>query len=526
MHRLRSTGRAASAAAGLVLGALCLASSPAHADDYVLAASKAHKLQVIADGGAAWCAPALRLRLVLDSDSPESGNVASQIDMLNRLKTPITTDCKQAASAVATVIDHGKAAGTFAAAATGGWVFAAAPADQKVEVTPPPTPAAPPPAALPRDRNYYGALLRYLRDNPALVQDDGTLRLWAAYRYEREYAPIQNQEFKLQPLLQRAKADLAETIAQGDADRVTVVIDTQFGSYDFSRHVFPVTFNVTQLNLNRPCCFQSGAPQILFVIVDDLDAVTGIPMDAAAAQAFTERRTHYGYTNRSIALALTVKLDHAGFKGDGGGDAAAIGSVDSATFFSDNALNEPIFHVGADDFAKWREAKAAEKAAAAAAAAEREAELRRQQMQAMRTQYIQQMTGAPASVKLANFIGDGQLNLFSRLDNLRAARASALVTGKPVGVSMLVQAGSGGRSAVAATWPGGLLVTVADGQPDLKSSDWYLVRGLLSVPDGDSMPPAQLMAQTVYACAQPKCAEAEDAAAIVDRKLAAIQGAQ
>lgn len=557
--------RRAMAIALAALGAVGVTASSAAADEYVLAASKTHKLQIIAEGGTAWCTPNLRLRMALETDSPDVGAPASQIEIMNRLKTPITNDCKTAISADLTVIDPGKAASAYKATAVNGWTFAAvapaplaatpkpddakpaaiaeskplaAPLPQQPAPQQPapqqPTPVAPSPALAPvpvlaasppPTITYFGALVRWLRDNPSLAQDDATLRLWAFHRFSDEYSKVQYQEFKLQPLLQKAQLDLAETMARAEDDQVVVVVATQFGSYDFNGQRFPIAMNASEMSYSKPCCFNAtNIPSTFSIKLPDVDIISGLPMDAATAQAFTERRTRYGSVNRSISIALTVTLDHASFKSDGWGHTVAVGTLNGAAFYSDNQLAEPLYRVEASQFATWREAREAEKATAAKAAAERALELRRQQFQARREQNIRSLASASASVKLANFVSDGELNFYTRLSNLRSARAAALVSGKAEPVIMVVQAESSGRTKVDTTWPGKLEVTVADGQPELKSSEWYLIRGLLTVPDGNSLPAAQLMPQQIYACTQPKCAEATDAATIVDRKLAAFQG--
>jgi hypothetical protein len=377
---------------------------------------------------------------------------------------------------------------------------------------------APQPLPLPRDLNYWSALLRAVRDTPALQQDNGTLRLWALYRYEREYRQVQNQEFNLQPLLERAKVDLTETLARADTDHVTVVIDTRFGSYDFDAQRFPVSIGA-QISTSRPCCVQGGPPSGFTIKLSDADAITGLPMPSEEARAFTERRTRYGNINRNISIAVSVKLDPPGFQNSGWGDSAANGAVDSVAFYADDQLNELLARVGPEEFAKWRAAKTAEQAAAAKDQAERAAEMRRQQQVAQRDQSISMLSRAAMSVKLANFISDTEVNYFEHLSNLRDARAAALISGNAVPVAMLVQADSSGRKQVATSWPGNLEVTLTDGQPEMRSSGWYLIRGLLNVPDDGKLSPAQLMAQQVYGCTQPKCAEATDPKTIVDRKL-------
>lgn len=132
--------------AGLLALGMFGAADAAQADEYVLATSKTHKLQVVAEGGSAWCAQTLRLRLVLEPDSPDIGNSSSQIDMMNRLKTPIGNDCKTALSAKLSVVEPGPKEMAYEASAAGGWAFTAV---QKVSPPPVPALASPPPVVKP-----------------------------------------------------------------------------------------------------------------------------------------------------------------------------------------------------------------------------------------------------------------------------------------------------------------------------------------------------------------------------------------
>lgn len=567
----RKTSQVAFAAL-VVAGAVGM-SAPAMADDYVLAASKAHKLQVIADGGAAsWCGQTLKLRMILEADSPDVGNPAAQLEVMNRLKTPITTDCKAASSADLTVTDPGKPNTSYRATALGGWVFApvavapvaVAPAAPAAPIalapalapapapTPAPAPApeaavpasaesvasasapaaqalAPPPKVTvkPQDMDYWTGLLRWVHDNPGLEQDDKVLRLWAFHRYPNEYRSVSNQEFKLQALVQRAKEDLTTSLTQQSLDLVTVAVQTRFGSYDFTNQRFPLSLDdVQNISYSRPCCSFEKAPSTFVVQLEGLSNLIGLPMPPAVAQSFTERRTRWGNVDRSLYLAVTVKLNEGGFQTDRWETATAVGTINSVTIYGDEKMTEALLHLSAEDFAKWQEIRDAEAAAAAKAAAEQRAEQQRRQLLAQREQSISVLSSSSSSLRLANFITPGQINYRLTLDNLRGARAAALINGKAVPVSMLFQADGSGRNDVPTKWPGLLKVTVPAGQPELASSGWYLVYGQLSVPDGTGLPAAQLMAEQVYACTMTKCADAAIPEAVVDRKLAIQGGAQ
>lgn len=376
---------------------------------------------------------------------------------------------------------------------------------------------------LPRDVDYASAMLRMVKDKLSLAQNDDFLRCWAEYRFEKEFSRFRRQEFKLQPVLKKAQEDLAAALAGNDGQHITVVITANFDRYDFKTQQFPISLKAEKITLRKNCHARSDVvPNAFMVKVPDLDAITGLPMEKDAAQAFVAKRTRYGSVNRRISIAMMIKVDRGGFVEGAWGQMETSGTIENVAIFADSDAKQPLYRMASAQLERRRSARAAEKAALAEAEERRKAEQRRRLMLAQRDRYIQALSSAPASVKLANWISDGQIDIYTRLNNLRTARAAALVSGKPVDVSMLIQVDDGGRNNVGTKWPGMLKVTVGDGQPDLRDSGWYLVQGLLTVPEGNSVPPAQLLASKVFNCAEPKCADATDPETIVDRKLASL----
>lgn len=525
-------GRVLWVAAGIVT----TLATPALADETVLAASKTRKLQVLAEGGSAWCKPMVRLRMVLEPDSPDLGNPAAQVEIMNRLKTPLTTDCKTVKGALLTVFEHDKPTGTYQADADAGWIFAAVPnAAPVVAQSPPPAaPAAitaPPrtqPTVPPRDVNYAAAMIQLVKHNPALIQDDGFIRCWAASHFERDYNQFRQQEFRLKQILQQAQADLETAVAQSDGEHMTVLVNASFDSYDFNRQAFPISLRDDNLKFSPRChnIDSRSLPDMAILKISNLDDISGLPMGSDDARAFADRRTRYGSINRQVAIALTVKLDPSGFAKGSWGEVAAGGTVESAVFYADFTATQPIYSLSSEDLERMREERAVEKAAQAKAEEDRQAERRRQQMAAQRMRDIQALANASTSVKLANWILPDMVSLTTDLDDLRSARARSLQLSAPTRVAMLVQTKGDGRSNVATTWPGKLEITVDEGQPDLSSSRWYLVFGRLSASADDPLGPSRLQAQRVYACAQPECADATDPTTIVDSKLAGSSQAQ
>jgi len=197
---------------------------------------------------------------------------------------------------------------------------------------------------------------------------------------------------------------------------------------------------------------------------------------------FAEKRTQYGRVNRVMSIAVSVKLDSAGLVKDSLGVIAAFGTLETASFLSDKEDRGILYQISQSELQKMHETKVAEKALAAKEEADQQAVIYRQQAMARRDQDIMVLSQATSSVKLANAISDGQINYRHNLNNLRFARVDAILKKQPVNVSMLVQMDASGRNEVATEWPGHLKVSVPGNLPELKSSSWYLVRGLLSVP--------------------------------------------
>jgi hypothetical protein len=165
-------------------------------------------------------------------------------------------------------------------------------------------------------------------------------------------------------------------------------------------------------------------------------------------------------------------------------------------------------------------ARQAPQAAAAPQAAEPAPALEDPATAAARTATLQAVAGEPASVRLRNFIAAPAALADRKLDNIRDARAHALLSGQPVPVTLLIQAGGDGTREISTRWPGYATVTVSNGLPALKSNDWYLLQGSLRVPPGDDVPAAIVQARQIYACARSACADAAEPGAVARRQAA------
>jgi hypothetical protein len=573
----------------------CLTVGPANADTSVIAVSKSQHARVLAQGSPNWCSSSLHLSLELDPDSPDRGDAPAQARLLSRLRRPIQTDCPAARQAVATV--SGEPSTTFVARAEGGWNFAilqtsppAATADKSPPAanpgrnaapfpaphdastttaasdvtappsfpTPEPAPLAthasphpsdsagieagaheqlstPAPFVLPRDLNYPSFVVALAQRNPAVLSNPETIRYWAAYRFRRDFERLANQEFELQPLLDQARRDLQQTIAATPTGRVYVTLSTQFGTYDFQRHSFPIPIGGSRLTFGMdPCCQPGDAlPRSVQLDLEALDAIDSLPMGEAEAQRFAASRTRYGSIDRRIVLLLTLQLNDAGVGPLLDGQSSAAGAVQGADVLAGHNLETIVHQFPASELAELRAASARAKADAERVVRERQAaqqkEAERQQAEQERQQLLSQREGLtaslaslPPSARLRAFMTPGPNVDGRRLDNLREARADSLITRQGWNVVMLVQADGDGRSAVPTSWPKHLAVSAPTGQPALASSHWYLVAGKLAVPSGEDIPAAQLQATLIFACTRAACSDAAEPDAIVERKIASL----
>ena len=252
-----------------------------------------------------------------------------------------------------------------------------------------PAPDVPPRPVKPRDVWYPSALLQVVHDNVALAKDDAVIRWWAAYRFEKEFRLFTGQEFKLQPVLERARKDLLESLVQANTREVTILVSAQIGTYDFKAQRFPISLDLSQgagnaldqksnsfhMDAISCCAVPPPAATGITLKVDDLDSIFALPMDSGSAQDFVEKRTGIGGSvNRSVVIVLTVKLDGVGFKSRFNSGAAGTGVLESAAFFPDQQLARPLYVLAEPDLDRMRAAKAAAKAAQMAAQAKAEEE--------------------------------------------------------------------------------------------------------------------------------------------------------
>jgi hypothetical protein len=509
----------------------------AWAADTVLATSASHGASVSVGGGAAWCAPSIDLHMQLRPDSPDIASAAAQAVLLRRLGPLIARSCPQAREARAIVTTGTKVLGRFRGDAATGWAFAGIPdrtaqtVDRQTPAVPDIAPSEAPPAALPAERDYASLLLAFLHQTPALQNDPQILSYWAALKHAAAWQRARGQEFRQQPLLETARAELAERLAATTPRTVTLGLPVQFGAYDFTAHQFPFTTAFNQLSVWRPCCgFGDPLPAGFAVKLGDAEALNGLPMAPDMAQRFLEARTNrFGGVDRQLLLVMTVALTPEGFAAEGGTQ-VATGTLQQVVVMSAGATPAEILRLDSAQLAARRQASAAQAAALQDAAArkaaalqqasrDQQAALQRAMLAAQRDAMLSQLRAAPLSVRLANFTADPSVNTYARLDDLRDARTQAVLSGRPANVVLLIQAGGSGRHDVATTWPGSLQLDLPASLPPVSGGSWYLVRGALAVPPGNDAPPARLAVREIAACAQENCADLADPVAILRRKL-------
>jgi len=509
----------------------------ARATDVVLATSAAQGATISVGGGAAWYAPSIELHMELRPDSRDIASASAQALLLRRIGPLIARSCPQARAARAIVTAGTEVLGRFRGDAASGWVFAGT-ADPTARTVDRPAAAAPDiaqsaalPAALPTERNYASMLLAFLHQTPALQNDPQVLSYWAAQKHAAAWQQARGQEFRLQPLLETARAELAGRLAATRRREVTLGVPVQFGAYDFAAHQFPFTTPFDQLSVGRPCCaFGDPLPAAFAVKLGDAAALNGLPMAPDMAQRFLEARTNrYGAVDRQLLLVMTIALTPEGFAAEGGTQ-VATGTLQQVVVMSAGVMPAEILRLNAAQLAARRQASVARAAAVQDAAAreaaaqerasrDQQAAQQRRMLAGQRDAMLSQLRAAPLSVRLANFSADPSVNAYARLDDLRDARTEAVLSGRPANVTLLIQAGGSGRRDVATAWPGSLQLDLPTSLPAVSGGAWYLVRGALAVPPGNDAPPARLAVREIAACAQDDCADLADPLAILRRKL-------
>jgi len=518
--------------------AMTIASTAQAQDDFVLAKSAARKLSVVALGGSAWCNADLRLNMVLAPDSPDAANTAQLVHVMNKLKTPITAECRKAQSAEIKIIHMSKNLGTYTATATGGWQFSGTQNIAQPATNPQTNPqdSLTPQSLLkesepqsswvfPEETGYSSALLQYLKMNPEGLRDQVTLRWWASHRQPKEYNRVDSQEFQLQSLIDRTSPSLIEAVSTSENGIITITMNVRFEPYNFADSSFSIPISRGSLLLSRGCCTRGDGGISQFVVnIDGMEDLGRLPMDQERAKNFAAKRTSsWGSINRDLILAIKVRVSDDGFTAKEYGNSIGLsGKIESAAFFeSPESLTKPIYVVTSEGLRTSREKRESAKAEADRIIEERKMELQRKQLLAQRDELVQRVSGQPMEIKLKNLGTPNTPEIFSDgLDNLYTMRKRAIVSGKAIDSTMLIQADGSGNTDVATEWPGHMLVTINPSAENLSSSKWYIVNGTFAIPREDSSENATFFAKSVYACEKKLCEEVNGAEAmIVDNKL-------
>lgn len=504
------------------------------------------------DASDQWCRETASLSLLLKDNSPLLSSGLS--DFVKRVGATLAAKCpeaKRARIAVYRNSDRKLVAGPYTITAADNWVSPqnlglaeeptklapapaptptptpAEPAAAAVQPAPPaappqvaagpiaPPPAPPPPATyVPAEFTPFDTVfLTKVAKTPALLSDDFALRYWADLRFPNEYRPVQNQEFKVRAVLDKARADLQDQAARVASGRATLLINAQLGAYDFQHSSFPIGGLGNLVNYGKTAwpVLTSVGNAVQFD-VPQLPALTTLPMDPKEAEAYLARHTRYGAIDRSVLLAVAISYQPGSETLEYGTTTKIKAQIETA-WVLDN--KQPIYTFGAAQMADLQRDLEA-----------KQREAKRAILAQQRDQNVAYLSRLPADVRLANFLSDSpNVEASSRLDNLASARGRALASQRPVIVRMLVQAGSSGNDHVDTRWPGHLRLTVAQGGPALERGNWYLVEGALSLEGpAEDLKPAELSVKTVFACKQDLCADAQDPGVIVDHKLAVAGG--
>ncbi|OUJ04626.1 DUF4852 domain-containing protein [Acetobacter cibinongensis] len=527
-----------------------LAFKTAAAETATFAHSRHHNVEIdFADPAARCAATDLHLKMAITPESHDIGAVEQQIHLANALGRKLATDhqCAAVQSVDIAVIQNGSEARHLQATKGTNWQFAEVAASQPAPqpqpspplppvpdalgaaaVTAPPAPAAdapaptavpaqaqdaapaappPPPVVLPE--GYMGLLALLVRHNPALLDNENIQACWARHAFQRDFFAAQGNEFRKHEVENRARTDLAQISQQIPAGTLQANLAVRLGEYDFKQSSFPVALNGNVLTLSSTCDMSdTTVPGQVGLKLGETAPTFRLPMPAAEAEQFLKQRTRFGFINREMMAILTFHVEDSqlGKMTDSTPQPVALTHV---KIYSDTDKTSLLADIGPDALENMRKAQDAAKAAQQAKeAAQQQAENRRRM--------AERVQNASRSEKLAMWVGQNTRGFNAPdLNTIRNVRARAMMQGAPVDAILLVQADGSGRAQVPTKWPGKLNLTTPKDQPALSSGTWYLVQGPVSVPEKGDFPAAEMTVQTLHACQQDQCKDAEDPQALL-----------
>lgn len=543
------------------------------APEDVLAKSSSRRISVL-QGGAAWCKPALALRMMVEPESPDStASPASLIPLMNKLRGPIAARCPAADTAFITVVQNNLVTGQFRADKAHDWSFVAVgalintPPAASLDELPPGPAAAPatapsptqshtslPASAVPSTaalssipvapstpapapsaetatgtplplEGYSGLMLRLMHDDPSLLQDDGVQRWWASTHDRQAFQNNRGDDFAMHALLQRAVDDMKTQIATHELSRLLVINTMQLRDYDFTSHSFPVDGMGADISLSNPaCCFSGKLPFRIPVHVAGLDLVRSVPMsDDRAHDLIENRKTRWG-SNREVFIEYVIKLDDGAMRLVDY-QKAYYGRLVGATIYGDRDRKEVLAVIDETSIAHKLQAQ---EDAVRASTRQRIEEQNRQRLAAIaqqRQSYVQMAHGWSPALRIAALLPSSDLYGSSQLDAIRRLRAASVLKGSSVPGILLFQTAAGGTDAVATRWPGKLVVNAASSTGPLERGRWYVAKGQLNAPVGPELKDATFTITESYACRQDQCMEANDVDALINRKITTLPGA-
>lgn len=543
------------------------------APEDVLARSSSRRISVL-QGGAAWCKPALALRMVVEPGSPDSAaSPATLIPLMDKLRGPIAARCPVAETALLTLLQNHLVSGRFQADKAHDWSFAAAavptntplaasldelpPAPASALIATPSTtqspisvpatavpapvpksssPAAPPPPVpapsaaaitgtiLPLD-GYGGLMLRLMHDDPSLLEDDGVQRWWASTHDRQAFQSNRSDDFAMHALLQHAIGDMKTQIATHDLSRLLIMNTMQLRDYDFTSHSFPIDGMSVDISLaNIACCFNGKLPSRIPVHVAGLDLIRSVPMsDDRAHDLIENRKTRWG-SNREVFVEYVIKLDDGAMR-LADYQKAYYGRLVGATIYGDKDRKEVLAVI---DEALIEQKLQAQRDAARASAQQRVEEQNRQRLAIVtqqRQSYVQMAHGWSPERRIAALLPSSDLYGSSQLDAIRQLRSASVLKGSSVPGILMFQTAASGSDAVTTRWPGKLLVNAASSAGAFERGRWYVAKGQLNAPVGPELKDATFTVTESHACRQDQCTEANDVDALIDGKITTLPSA-
>ena len=395
--------------------------------------------------------------------------------------------------------------------------------------------------------NHYIAL--YGAD---VVGKPGFVSEYARANKCREFRAVERNEFEFGAFLKEVEKSMQGLDSTKTAGPFRLKLNAKFTDYDFKSGGFKFAPLAGKFNFSsRSCGYSKEAayfPKNFVGTFLEPNLIRTLPMEESKAKAFLNERKNNRNTRhrvRDVMLDLLVRPHKIPrVKQKQYGNATVQLEVLDIIVHDSEKMEKVVYFFGQSQLAEMKhqavlvaEKARREKEARATAEEERrrlakltyqreqEARLKLEEERNRLVLLNRQIESDYQVLKTATlptrvgYMLDGKPGL----SHTRNAITAALISDALVKVKIMVQPDEDGDSNVPTKWPGRIHLNLMSGLPELKSEQWYVVLGSLTVDDpealdGSTLAMASVEVEEVIECRREGCEEANDVTALIQNR--------